>query len=284
MRLIELGLIALLPLLLAGGAGAAGPAPAKTTPSPAPTAPATAEPAAAATADDQGYILGLSDVIEVSVLGHPDFTTKGRIGEDGLIRLPFIGDVPAANKTAAQLGNDVAIALDKGGFFAKPIVKVDVSSFASRYVTVLGNLGSPGLVPVDRQYRLSEIIARVGGVKDSGADYVVFTPARGKQRNIAIAALATGNLNDDPYVSPGDKIYSPAADVFYISGQIKSPGAFPIIPGMTIRMAISRGGGLTDSGSDKHISVTRGGVKLKSAPLDSPIKSGDVIVIGERLF
>jgi polysaccharide export outer membrane protein len=272
MRVREIGLVLSISLLFVGAAVAADPPPA-----------GAAAPEAEAGAS-QDYILGQSDVIEVDVLGHPDFQTKGRIGEDGAIRLPFIGDVIAANKTATQLGNDVAVALDKGGFFSKPIVKVDVVSFASRYVTVLGSVGAPGLVPVDRVYRLSEIIARVGGVKDGGADYVVFTPARGKQRNIAIAALATGNLDNDPYVSPGDKIYSPAAEVFYISGQIKAPGAFPIIPGMTVRMAISRGGGLTDSGSDKHVSLTRGGVKLKTVALDDPIKPGDVIVIGERLF
>jgi polysaccharide export outer membrane protein len=273
MRLFEIGLIVSIPLIFAGAAGAAAAS------DPAPAAAAGAEAGA-----DQTYILGESDVIEVSVLGRPDFTTRGRIGEDGLIRLPFIGDVTAANKSISQLGNDVAVALDKGGFFAKPIVKVDVISFASRYVTVLGSVGSPGLVPVDRVYRLSEIIARVGGVKDGGADYVVFTPARGKQRNIQIAALATGNVTDDPYVSPGDKIFSPPAEVFYISGQIKSPGAFPVIPGMTIRMALSRGGGVTDVGSEKHVSITRAGVKLKHVDLDAPLKPGDVIVIGERLF
>jgi polysaccharide export outer membrane protein len=267
----EIGIFVAIALVFTGSAVIADPPAVK-------SAPKTESAA------DQSYILGQSDVIEVSVLGRPDFTTRGRIGEDGLIRLPFIGDVPAVNKTASQLGNDVAAALDKGGFFAKPIVKVDVVSFASRYVTVLGNVTSPGLVPVDRAYRLSEIIARVGGVKEGGADYVIFTPARGAQRNISIAALATGDLTNDPYVSPGDKIYSPAAEVFYISGQIKTPGAYPIIPGMTIRMAISRGGGLTDSGSDKHLSLTRAGVKLKRVDLDSPMKPGDVIVVGERLF
>jgi len=278
MRVREIGAIIATLLLCVGGRGAAMAA-APPAEAPAPRDAARPEPTVA-----QTYILGPSDVIEVGVLGRPEFTTHGRIAEDGTIRLPFLGDVVAANKTTEQLGNDVAAALDKGGFFAKPIVKVDISSYASRYVTVLGAVGSPGLVPVDRAYRLSEIIARVGGVRDGGADYVVFTPARGQQRHISIASLATGDLTDDPYVAPGDKIYSPQADVFYISGQNKGPGAFPITPKMTIRMAISKGGGLTDAGSDKHISLTRGGAKLNHVDLDSPVKPGDVIVVGERLF
>jgi polysaccharide export outer membrane protein len=246
-----------------------------------------APPAARATVTDPGaqtYILGPADVLEVSVLGHPDFTTKERIDEDGTIRLPYLGSTRAADKTSLQLVDEVANALEKGGYFTKPIVKIDVVSYASRYVTVLGNVGTPGLIPTDRAYRLSEIIARVGGVKEGGADYVVLRPRNGPERRISISSLATGDANDDPIVAAGDKIYSPPAELFYVSGQTKTPGVFPMTKGETIRMAISRGGGLTDAGSDRSVTVTRGGKKMTHVDLDSPVVGGDVIVVGERLF
>ena len=250
-------------------------------PAPAPSvapAPTVADPNA------QTYILGPSDVIEVSVLSHPDFTTHGRIDEDGTIRLPFIGSTPAANRTSLQLVTEIAKTLETQGYFSKPIVKVDVVSYASRYVTVLGNFRTPGLIPVDKAYRLSEIVARVGGVSEAGADYVILTPKQGEGRRISIRSLATGDNNDDPYVHPGDKIFSPPIELFYVSGQIKTPGVFPMLPDITFRMAISRGGGLTDAGSDKSLTVTRGGKKLKHVDLDAKVAPGDVIVIGERLF
>ena len=251
---------------------------AQTSARPAAAQPAVPDPAA------QTYILGPSDVVEVSVLGHPDFTTKERIDEDGTIRLPYLGSTPAADKTSLELVDEVARALEKGGYFTKPIVKIDVVSYASRYVTVLGNVGSPGLIPTDRAYRLSEIIARVGGVKDTGADYVVFRPRSGAERRISISSLATGDAKDDPVVSAGDKIYSPPAELFYVSGETKAPGVFPMTKGLTIRMAIARGGGLTDAGSEKSVTLTRGGKKMKHVDLDSPVRGGDVIVVGERLF
>ena len=249
--------------------------------------PSSGAPSAILAAEDpaaQNYILGPSDVIEVDVLEHADFTTKGRISEDGTVRLPFIGPVMAAGRTTFQLGDDVAKRLADGGFYAHPIVKVEVVSYASRTVTVLGNFAASGLLPVDRPYRLSEIIARAGGVRESGANYVVLRPRDGAERKIAIAAVATGDLKDDPYVSPGDKIFSPPAEVFYVSGQIKGPGAFPMLPNLTFRMAISRGGGVTDAGSEKSVTVTRDGKKLGHIDLDSRVEPGDVIVIGERLF
>jgi polysaccharide export outer membrane protein len=53
---------------------------------------------------------------------------------------------------------------------------------------------------------------------------------------------------------------------------------------MTLRMAVGRGGGLTDLGSEHGIKITRHGQKVPKVDLDSKIEAGDVIVIGERLF
>jgi polysaccharide export outer membrane protein len=232
----------------------------------------------------QDYVLGPADVIEVDLLGQPDYTTKQRITEDGSIRLPMIGVVKAADKTVGQLSDEVAQKLKSGGFYAAPIVKIDVTSFGSKYMTVLGNFNSPGLVPIDHPYRLSEIVARAGGVKEGAADYVEYTPRHGQERKIQIAALAAGDTKDDPYVSPGDKLYSPPGDLVYVSGQVKAPGAYPITPGMTIRMALSRGGGATDQGTYSRVTLTRDGKKQGHVDLEQPVRSGDVLVVGERLF
>jgi polysaccharide export outer membrane protein len=192
--------------------------------------------------------------------------------------------VAAANKTANQLNEEVSRALEAGGYFARPILSVQIVEYASRYVTVLGDVGSPGLVPIDRPYRLSEILARVGGVKPDGADYVVVRSPDGPERHLMINALATGDSSQDPLVAPGDKIFSPKAEVFYISGQVKTPGSYPVETGMTLRMAIGRGGGLTDLGSDRGVKVTHADGKVDRPTLNDKIAPGDVVVVGERLF
>jgi polysaccharide export outer membrane protein len=233
---------------------------------------------------DQNYIIGPGDTLEIDLRERTDFSTKAKVGTDGLIQLPYIGGIKAADLTTQQLSDSITKALIKGGFFAHPILSVEVTAYAARYVTVLGDVTNPGLVPIDRAYRVSEILARVGGVRDNGADYVVIRPAAGAERRLPIKALATGGLEDDPYVSPGDTIYSPTSELFYISGQVKAPGAYSIISDMTLRMAVGRGGGLTDIGSEHGIKITRGGKKVGKVDLDSKIEPGDVIVVGERLF
>lgn len=229
------------------------------------------------------YILGRDDVVEVSLLGRNDFGGRARVQADGTIQLSLIGKIIAAEHTTAELSDTVRKQLQTGGYFADPIVNVEVVSYASRYVTVLGAVGQPGLVPINRPYRLSEILARVGGVRADAADYLVVRSEKGEERHLLIRELATGDASQDPYVAAGDKIYSPVADVYYVYGQINAPGVYPLATDMTVRMAIAKGGGLTESGSDKKVEVTRGGKKTK-LDIGAKLLPGDVLFIGERMF
>ncbi len=230
-----------------------------------------------------GYVLGPDDVVEITVLGQPEFTTRARIKANGTIQLPFIGEQKIEGETALSLAPKIAEKLRAGGYYAKPVVNVEVSGFASRYVTLLGAVGQTGLQPVDREYHLSEIIARAGGIRADGADYVTLTRANGEQHDYDFEKLAAGAPTDDPLVRPGDKIYVPQADLYYIYGQINQPGQFPIKGDMTVRNVIARSGGVTASGSVKRIKLYRNGQEQK-VDLDMKVQAGDVFTVGERLF
>ena len=53
---------------------------------------------------------------------------------------------------------------------------------------------------------------------------------------------------------------------------------------MTLRMALARGGGLTDTGSENRVTITRKNADIARAPLNGKIEPGDVIVVGESFF
>jgi polysaccharide export outer membrane protein len=262
-------------------------------PSPGPASPSQASPAAQAAPAptggtsqqdrDLGYILGPGDVVEVDVLGQSEFKTRARVRADGSIALPFIGNVSAQGETPTSLAQRVGASLAAGGFYNSPVVSVEIVSYASRYVIVLGAVASPGLQTVDREYRVSEIIARAGGVKDDSAEQVVLTRASGEEVKLDYVQVATGTQAQDPLVAPGDKLFVPLAETFYIYGQVNAPGAYALRDEMTLRKAIARSGGLTPNGTDKRVSVYRGAEKTKLR-LDDSIMPGDVIVIGERFF
>jgi polysaccharide export outer membrane protein len=249
-------------------------------------APATPQSSGlvAGDATSGAYVLGRDDVVQFSLVGRTEWGGRVRVQEDGTLQLPLIGTVQASNRTAAELAQTVRQMLQAGGYYADPIVNVEVVSYASRYVVVLGAVAQPGLIPINRPYRLSEIVARVGGVRDGAADYLVVRSDNGTEKHFVISELATGGDDKDPYVMPGDKIYAPAAELFYVYGAVKSPGAFPMTGGATtVRMAIAKAGGVTENGSDKKVQVTRGGKKI-TVDANATLEPRDVVFVKERLF
>lgn len=251
---------------------------------PAPAAAAGAAPTPGLVSDPE-YRLGDGDIVDVMVVGSGDFNTRGRVSADGALLLPLIGAIPARGDTPAGLAAKVADALKKGGYYQSPVVRVELAGIRSRYVTVLGSVSSAGLLPLDRSYRLSEIIARVGK-SPSGASYVILTPASGEPRRYSIADLATKGGLDDPVVQSGDKIYVPPADdeLFYMTGEVKKPGPSILTPNLTIRVALAMSGGVTENGSEKKVSLVRKGQKVKGANLETKVEAGDVITFGAKLF
>lgn len=247
-------------------------------------APATPGAGAKTVTLAEGYVLGPGDIVEVSVLGREEFRSRVQVQVDGTVQLPYIKTMVAQNKTIIQFRDEVQRALVAGGFYSQPVVAVNVATYASRYVTVLGDVGSPGLVPVDRAYRVSEIIARVGGLRESAASEIKLRRVNGEELTLPIVRLATGGPEDDPFVNPGDKLYAAKADMFYIYGQVNGPGTYRIDPKMTLQMALARGGGLTSLGSEKRVKLIRGGQEIARYKLGDPIQNGDVIVVGERFF
>ena len=151
-------------------------------------------------------------------------------------------------------------------------------------MTVLGEVGQPGLLPIDRTYRLSEVLAKVGGVRVTSDDRVQLRRSTGEDLSFNVQEVATGGPDKDPVINPGDKIFVAAAPTFFIYGQVSAPGSYKVERAMTLRQALARGGGLTERGSDKRIKLFRDGAEVNRVPLSESIRGGDTIVIGERIF
>lgn len=293
MRVMRVWAASLALLTIAGGTAAAQTPPAGTAAPAAPATPRAGTPAAGAgtttaaaatTPADEGYVLGAGDVIEVGVIGRPDYTSRVRIQTDGTVQLPLIEKVKASDHTTLSLADDIRGKLASGGYFAKPAVTVEIVSYVTRYITVLGEVAQPGLVPIDRPYRVSEIVARVGGVKDNGSDTLMLRHEDGTEQELSLQSLAVGDAKVDPMVQPGDKLYVPVAKTYYIYGQVPAPGNYKLERAMTLRMAIARGGGLTPSGSEKRTKVYRNGALVAGVGLNDQLQAGDVVVVGERFF
>lgn len=234
--------------------------------------------------DYKGYTLGPDDTVQVIVYGQSEFNVTTRVKADGTIVMPLIGIVQAAGQTNITLAKQITDKLVSGGYLKEPLVNIEVGAYVSRSVNIAGNVGAPGIVALDRPYHALEALLKAGWVRGDGANYVYLRRQGQPERRLEVEQLVRGDANNDPLLMPGDTLFVPPAETFFIYGQINAPGMKAILPGMTIRQAIALSGGVSASGKADKVGLVRGSGKEIDADPSMKVQNGDVIIIKERLF
>lgn len=245
---------------------------------------ALAVPAMAADPVDAGYVLGPDDSIQVIVYGQPDAGITTRIKSDGTIVMPLLGIIKASGQTNIGLARTITDKMTQGGFLKDPVVNVEIGSYVSKAVNVAGKVANPGIYPLDRPYRALEVLLKSGWIRENGASYVYLRRPGSPETRLESEGLVRGEADKDPLLRPGDTLYVPDADQFFVTGQVNRPGALPVLPGMTMRQALALAGGVTATGSGNKVGLIRGGAKEIDAELSVPVQKNDVIIVKERLF
>jgi polysaccharide export outer membrane protein len=256
-------------------------------------APAVAQQPASAEAARDDYVLGAGDAIRILVFQNPDLTVEARVSEAGVISYPLLGAIRVGGLSPTAVERLIAQRLRDGKFLQNPQVTVNITTFRSQQVSVLGNVTRPGRYPLETTgMRLSEVLSLAGGVSATGADEVVLVTTRqGKPIRMEIDLVdmfASGDLSKDPQMQAGDVIYVNRAPHYYIYGQVNRPGMYGVDRGLTLAQAIAKGGGLTLRGTDRGVRVHRRygnkQIQILEPKLDDPIRPDDLIFVRESVF
>jgi len=249
------------------------------------------QPSAEAARDD--YVLGPGDAIRVQVFQNPDLTVEARVSEGGVISYPLLGAIRIGGMSPTNVEKLIAQRLRDGKFLQNPQVTVNITTFRSQQVSVLGNVTRPGRYPIETTgMRLSEVLSLAGGIAPTGADDVVLVTMRdGKPMRLEIDLVdmfASGDLSKDPQMRSGDVVYVNRAPQYYIYGQVSRPGMYGVDRGLTLAQAIAKGGGLTLRGTDRGVRVHRRygnkQIQILEPKLDDPIRPDDLIFVRESVF
>ena len=128
----------------------------------------------AASYGQQEYIIGEGDLLRVTVYDHPDLATESRVSGDGKISFPLIGEVVVSGLTVAH-AEKAAEKLLEDGYIIKPQVHIFITEYKSKKVTVLGEVGRPGIVVLRGASTLMEVISDAGGITPNAGDAIVIT-------------------------------------------------------------------------------------------------------------
>jgi polysaccharide biosynthesis/export protein len=173
-----------------------------------------------------------------------------RVGVDGTIGVPYVGRVPVADRTPAQIERDLVARLAHTSPGAQ--VAVLVTEDLTNAVIVQGDVAKPGRFPVvPSSSGLLDILAMAGGshtpnfqtqIRITRGDQVV---TRTLSRLVKERALEMD-------LAPGDRILvQPRASYFYAFGAVARPGEQPYdADEISLSRTIARIGGLMDNRAD----------------------------------
>jgi polysaccharide export outer membrane protein len=172
------------------------------------------------------------------------------VTREGTISVPYVGQVRAAGLTPAEVGKVIQTALkDKA---IEPQVIVTVASSPSNFVTMAGDIGVPGQLPLALGgSRLLDTISVAGGPK--GAYYNTFVTLTRKGGSVTVNL---GEIVRDPrqniYLQPNDLIYVNVDPQVYMA--FGATGRNATVPFSTDRLtlaeAVGQAGGLSDLRAD----------------------------------
>ena len=105
-------------------------------------------------------------------------------------------------------------------------------------------------------------------------------------RNLAeVEQQIKEGLKGDYLIEPSISISVIEYRPFFITGEVEKPGGYPFQPGLTLRKAITLGGGFTERASRTKMFINRGGDgSEQKIQLSDPIFPDDVITIEQSFF
>ena len=191
---------------------------------PTPFAPATDDTSknnATASGDDTSnkiinsaandYVLTTSDTLEMAIFQEPDLSTRSKIGSDGTVQLPLIGDTKVAGLNVREARELIRKRYD-ARFLLNPQVYLNVVDYAQKKFTILGQIAKPGTyeIPGGGSLSLLEAVGVAGGFTRSADRGKVSiqrtTKAEGRQTIKINAKKLSGEGENSFVVQPGDVI------------------------------------------------------------------------------
>jgi polysaccharide export outer membrane protein len=108
-----------------------------------------------------GYVVGVADVLQISVWKNEELSVAVPVRSDGKISVPLVDDVQAEGLQAMEIKEVLTKELSE--FITAPDVTVIVLEMNSRHINVIGAVPRSGQLALVKDLRVLEAIAAMGG-------------------------------------------------------------------------------------------------------------------------
>ena len=254
------------------------------------------------------YILGPGDRLRVnislglyeqliskewSVENIDNFVT---IGPTGKLIIPKIGPISVLGKTLGDIDREVNERMRK--VYKSAEVSINLIRFRQFKVLVYGAVNKPKFVKLAPVSRLNEAINGAGGLQKYADPERIVLIREGNSRNIFLKEfLLKGDLNNNPQLMDGDKIYVPFLNItpdkqadymeydnsnkVLVTGFVFRPGTHYFRPGFSVKDYIALSGGTLDVGAANRVKILKKDGNTTTLANNKMVEPGDIIEVPE---
>ncbi|OGC89761.1 MAG: hypothetical protein A2W25_02640 [candidate division Zixibacteria bacterium RBG_16_53_22] len=223
------------------------------------------------------YLIGNTDRLSITFWQQPDLNRDVRVGEDGAISLPVIGEIKAAGLTTSQLAGRI---IQQMSIYNTPVSQatVTVLEFNSRSIVVAGQVQMPGPYRYEKMPDIWTAILDAGGpLADADLARVSIVRREGARSDVIdvnlYSIIQEGDLSRAPQLEAGDLVNVPLStlgtplelpsasaapagkNIYYIFGQVNEQGPRNLESGMDLLDAVAVARGFTPEADLKNVRI-----------------------------
>jgi len=211
------------------------------------------------------YKIGPGDVLEI-LLARELAQEKQTVAvkANGMVTVAFL-EAKVAGLTTEQAAEEIQRLLSP--FYKQLSVEVLVKEYNSKKVAVLGAVGGKaGTFPLKGRTTLLDLLAEVGGpAPNADLERVRVIRQEGPPLTINLFRLLEEPVAQTFVLDEGDFVFIPTRGPaeekkVFILGEVKNPGAYPLIANMRLSQALALAGGPTEVAVLKSARIIRGGL------------------------
>jgi polysaccharide export outer membrane protein len=253
------------------------------------------EPKNTSQAAPSELVIGPGDDLEITVYGAPDLSQRTRVGADGNISMPLIGNVRIAGLSSSDAQVAIETQLQRNNVVNNPQVSVYVKEYSSSGISVVGEVVRPGVYSALGPHRLFDILQTAGGLSDKASGLVTISHRGDAEHPVTVAVskdpalMARSNIE----LLPGDTVFAAKAAMVYILGEVLKPGGYILnsTGAVTLLQVVAAAGGPTSSaalGRARMLRRTPTGLQEEPLPLkallrgktaDIPVSAEDIVFV-----
>ena len=203
------------------------------------------------------YVISLNDVIRIVLTGSKKSIFDVKVGMDGNLLLPELGEITVAGDTFLDFKNKLENLVDVSYVGAQ--VDFSIISLSAKKINIIGAVKNPGTYLVNPFTTILNSLAYSGGVEEYASLRAIklIKPNGSEEIFDLYDFLIKGDRSKDMQVSAGDTIVVNGTSNFVeISGSVIRPMTYQYTEKDSFLDLIEFALGLNRNGNDKNITAT----------------------------